>query len=46
MLIPTASEYLAGKWEMSWMAYDENTNKKIDELEKEVFPGKSDQFIF
>lgn len=45
-VIPTASEYLTGKWEMSWMAYDENTNKKIDELEKESFPGNQISLFF
>jgi len=34
-LVPTTTEYLAGKWLVTHFAYDENRNKKPDEQEKE-----------
>lgn len=34
-LLPTTTEYLAGKWRVTHFAYDENRNKILDEQEKE-----------
>lgn len=34
-LVPTTTEYLAGKWRVTHFAYDDNRNKMLDEQEKE-----------
>lgn len=45
-VLPTTKEYLTGKWEMSWMAYDENMNKKLEEQEKESAAYGEESYLF
>ena len=45
-VVPTTAEYLTGKWMISWFAYDENMNKKLDEQEKEEAYFDEQSFLF